>query len=89
MGQADAVTVIQQALLTVIEVAAPVLAAGLVIGIIVSIIQAATQVNEQSLGFITKIIAIFLALIFFGPWMINKLTDFTMKLYEYMAATVR
>jgi flagellar biosynthetic protein FliQ len=89
MGQADAVTVIQQALLTVIEVAAPVLAAGLVIGIIVSIIQAATQVNEHSLGFFSKIIAIFLALIFFGPWMINKLTDFTMKLYEYMAATVR
>ncbi|HBN84142.1 MAG TPA: flagellar biosynthetic protein FliQ [Clostridiales bacterium] len=89
MGQSDAVTIIQEALLTVIQVAAPVLAAGLFTGILVSIIQAATQVNEQSLGFIAKIVTIFLAIILFGPWMLNKLMDFTLTLYDYMSMAVR
>ena len=80
MGQGDAVKIIQEAIKTVV---------GLVVGLIVSIIQAATQVNEQSLGFIAKIASIFIALIIFGPWMLDKLTDFTTMLYDYMGMVIR
>ena len=89
MGQGDALTVLQEALYTVITVAAPVLLVAVVVGVIVSIFQAATQINEQTLGFIIKIVAIFTALIIFGPWMLNKLIDFTSRLYEFMGSVIR
>lgn len=89
MSQSDALTVIQQGLYTILMVSAPVLAVGLVVGVIVSIFQAATQINEQSLGFIPKIIAIFVSIIIFGPWMLNKLVDFTKTLYDYLGTVIR
>lgn len=86
MGQSDAITVIQQGLITILTVAAPILVVGLAVGLVVSIIQAATQINEQSLGFILKIVAIFLIIILCGPWMLTQLMDFTKIIYEYMGA---
>lgn len=56
---------------------APVLAIGLGVGLLVSIFQATTQIQEQTLAFIPKIISIFLAILFFGPWMLTHLIDFT------------
>jgi len=86
VGQSDAITVIQQGLITILTVAAPILVVGLAVGLVVSIIQAATQINEQSLGFILKIVAIFLIIILCGPWMLTQLMDFTKIIYEYMGA---
>ena len=88
MGQGDAVAIIKEALYTVLTVAAPVLISALVIGLSVSIIQAATQINEQSLGFVLKILAIFIALIVFGPWMLTRLIDFASLIFDYMAHTI-
>ena len=67
----------RDALLTVLLVSAPMLGLGLVVGLAVSIFQATTQIQEQTLSFIPKIIAILFAIIFFGSWMLNILTDFT------------
>ncbi len=67
----------RDALLTVLLVSAPMLGLGLVVGLAVSIFQATTQIQEQTLSFIPKIIAILFAIIFFGAWMLNILTDFT------------
>lgn len=62
---------------TVLLVSAPMLIAGLVIGLIISIFQAATQINEQTLAFIPKIIAVLVALLIFAPWMMKIMVSFT------------
>lgn len=84
LSQSEAVSVIQQALYTVMIVSAPMLGIALIIGLIVSVFQAATQINEQTLAFAPKIIAVFVSIIIFGPWILNKLIDFTEKLFDYM-----
>lgn len=84
MTQTDVITIFQEALLTIIIVSAPMLLVSLVVGLIISIFQATTQIHEQTLSFAPKIIAIFISLIVFGPWMINKLIDFTNKLYDFI-----
>ncbi|MFC4307409.1 flagellar biosynthesis protein FliQ [Cohnella boryungensis] len=69
-----------QALYTVLKVSAPMLVIALVVGLLVSIFQATTQIQEQTLAFVPKIIAVFLALLIFGPWILNILVDFTTHL---------
>lgn len=71
----------REALSVTIMVAAPMLAFGLVIGLIISIFQAVTQINEMTLTFVPKILAVALALLVFLPWMINMLTDFTNHMF--------
>lgn len=67
----------QQALWTTLKISAPILILGLVVGLIVSILQATTQVQEQSLSFIPKILAVVVAIAVFGPWMLSVMLDFT------------
>ena len=62
-------------------VAAPLLLVALVTGLIISILQAATQINEMTLSFIPKIIAVFVAIIVAGPWMLNLLLDYMRNLF--------
>jgi flagellar biosynthetic protein FliQ len=62
-------------------VAAPLLMVSLVIGLIVSIFQAATQINEATLSFIPKLVGIFVALIVAGPWMISIMTDYMREVF--------
>jgi flagellar biosynthetic protein FliQ len=61
---------------TAMLVSAPVLIMGLAAGVLVSIIQAATQINDASLAFIPKIVAVMISLMFFGPWMISQMATF-------------
>ena len=75
-----AVQIIRQALITVLTAAAPALIAGLVVGLAVSILQAVSQVHEITLTFIPKIVAIFAALIIFGPWFLRVILNFTMSI---------
>lgn len=74
----------QDAISTVLTVALPPILIGLVIGIIISIFQAATQINEQTLTFVPKIIGILLAVLIFGGLMLNNLTEFTDRIYGYI-----
>lgn len=82
MTQGEVISISQQAIYTTIIIAAPMLGFGLMVGIIVSIFQATTQINEQTLVFIPKILAVFIALMIFGPWMLNTIIDFTNRLYN-------
>ncbi len=66
---------------TAILLAAPMLFAGLVVGLIVSIFQAATQINEMTMTFIPKILAVSLALLIFFPWMLQTMIDFIHNLF--------
>ncbi|MCL2854266.1 MAG: flagellar biosynthesis protein FliQ [Defluviitaleaceae bacterium] len=74
-------TVMQNAIWTVILTAAPPLILGLIVGLMVSLFQTITSIQEATLAFVPKILAVFLALIFFGAWMINNLTGFTRSLF--------
>ncbi|MBF8377228.1 flagellar biosynthesis protein FliQ [Alicyclobacillus mali] len=66
-----------QVMWLVVKITAPVLLLGLAMGLVVSIFQATTQLQEQTLAFIPKIIAVVIALLAFGPWMLQNLLDFT------------
>jgi flagellar biosynthesis protein FliQ len=66
----------RQAIEVTLLVSAPLLLVSLVIGLIISIFQAATQINETTLSFIPKLIGIFITLIIAGPWMLTELTDY-------------
>ena len=71
----------QGALEMTLMVSAPLLLAALVVGLIVSVFQAATQINEMTLSFIPKLVAIFAALLISGPWIITMLTDYMRRLF--------
>lgn len=72
--------IMRDALMTIIKVSLPILLTGLTVGLAVSIFQTATSIQEQTLAFIPKIICTFLAIILFGSWMINILTNFTIRI---------
>ena len=69
-------------------ISAPLFIAALVTGLIVSIFQAATQINEATLSFVPKLIAIFATLIVAGPWMLTTMTDYMRRLYESIPAII-
>jgi flagellar biosynthetic protein FliQ len=75
----------QQAVLMMVMLAGPLLAVSLVVGLIVSIFQAVTQVNEMTLTFVPKVIAIFGVLIVLGPWMLQMLLSYTANTFAQMA----
>lgn len=80
-----AVDICRKAIQTILMSAAPMLIVAIVVGLVVSIFQAATQINEQTLTFVPKIVAVFLTLLIFGSWLIKILTVFTIGLFDLMA----
>ena len=70
----------QRAVALALMISAPVLGFGLVVGLIVSVFQAATQIQEMTLTFVPKIIAVAAAVVLFGPWMLKSMVTFTTKL---------
>jgi flagellar biosynthetic protein FliQ len=76
------VTIGQQAVEMTLMISAPLLLTALAIGLIVSIFQAATQINEMTLSFIPKLLGIFVVLIFTGPWMVNTMVDYIQRLFN-------
>jgi len=81
MSQEAVITIMQSAIWTVILVAAPPLLLGLAVGVLVSLFQTVTSIQEATLAFVPKILAVFLALIIFGGWMLNMLRNFVEELY--------
>jgi len=74
----------EQSIYMIIIISAPMLLIALAVGLIVSVFQAMTQIQEQTLAFIPKILAVFLALVFFGPWMLTLLLDYTRDLFQQL-----
>jgi len=71
-----------QAIMVTMQVAAPVLLTTMIVGVIISIFQAATQINEQTLTFIPKILAITVAMIICGPWILQVMLGFTKEIFN-------
>ncbi|OIR15900.1 flagellar biosynthetic protein FliQ [mine drainage metagenome] len=82
MTPESVMTIAQQAMELTLMVSAPLLLTALIIGLIVSIFQAATQINEMTLSFIPKLIGMFAVLILSGPWMIGLLLDYMTRLFS-------
>jgi flagellar biosynthetic protein FliQ len=81
MTSQSVLTIAQQALEVTVLISAPLLLTALAVGLLVSIFQAATQINEMTLSFIPKLLAMFGALILGGPWMLETLVDYIQRLY--------
>jgi flagellar biosynthesis protein FliQ len=84
MNETEVIDVAREAILISIQISAPVLLIGLVVGVSIALVQALTQVQEITLVFVPKILAIFLALFFFLPWMMTTLTVFMESLADRM-----
>ncbi|MCX7978854.1 MAG: flagellar biosynthesis protein FliQ [Bdellovibrionaceae bacterium] len=89
MGEDLVIKLGQDALTTTAMIAAPLLLGSLLIGLLVSIFQALTQINEATLTFIPKMIIIAVVFVLAGPWMIDTMTNYTVNLFENMATIVR
>ncbi len=72
----------RQAIEVTLVISAPMLLTALVVGLIVSIFQAATQLNEATLSFVPKLVIMFLVLIIAGPWMLQYMTDYIQRLFD-------
>ncbi len=80
--------IVQQALEVTLLVSAPLLLTALGTGLLVSIFQAATQINEMTLSFIPKLVAIFAVAVLAGPWMIGVIVDFTRRLFVSLPTVI-
>lgn len=85
MSFGDVIAIGQQAIFVALLVAAPVLLLSMVVGLVVSLFQAVTQIQEPTLAFIPKIVVSALALMFFAPFMLAMLTDFTARTFASLA----
>lgn len=80
MNESDVLKIAQEAIRTILIVSAPMLGFSLIVGLVVSVFQAVTQIQEATLAFVPKIIAVLLSIIIFGPWILKVVTEFTTKL---------
>ncbi|MDR0777735.1 MAG: flagellar biosynthesis protein FliQ [Azonexus sp.] len=71
----------RQAIQVAMVLAAPILLTALTVGLIVSVFQAATQINESTLQFVPKLISMFVVILVFGPWMLQYMVDFIQRLF--------
>jgi flagellar biosynthetic protein FliQ len=81
MSSEFVISLAEKAVYTTLIVCGPLLLLALVIGLVVSIFQATTQIQEQTLAFVPKIVAVLLGLIFFGPWMLSTLVSYAQDIF--------
>ena len=81
MTQEQVMGIFHQAIILAFKLAGPLLAVSIIIGLVIAIFQAATQIHEQTLTFVPKIVAIALMMLLLGPWMITMLSDFMQNLF--------
>ena len=86
MSQGDLIAICKDAVMTALMVSAPFLVISLVLGLTISVIQAATQIHEQNIVFVPKIVATGLLLIFLGSWIITVMTEFTQRIFALILA---
>lgn len=80
--QGDVITIAKEAIYTIIISSAPLLLISLVVGLIISIFQTVTSIQEQTLTFVPKILAVFLGIMLMGSWMLNDMADYMTRLWS-------
>ncbi len=89
MNELFALEVGRNALLMTVMLAAPMMGAALLVGLLISVFQALTQINEQTLTFVPKILAVFGVSLVAGPWLMSSLVTYTANLFEMLPSMVR
>jgi flagellar biosynthetic protein FliQ len=89
MSQAVVLDIMKDALTTIIMIAGPILVIALLVGLLISILQATTQIQEQTLTFVPKILAVFLSLFLFGSFMLNTLVSFANRMFGYITNIIQ
>ncbi|TMN23590.1 flagellar biosynthesis protein FliQ [Lentibacillus cibarius] len=82
MSSEFVLTIAERGVYIILLISGPILLLALAVGLLVSIFQATTQIQEQTLAFIPKIIAVLVGIVFFGPWMLTHMIEFTVDLYQ-------
>lgn len=85
MTQGDVLAILQESLLVALKLSAPMLVASIAIGLVIAIFQAATQIHEQTLTFVPKVLAIALLLLALGSWMMTTMNEFVSGLFSTIA----
>ena len=88
MNSTAVIALMREALELTLMISAPLLITALVAGLVVSVFQAATQINEMTLSFIPKLIGVFVAVVVAGPWMLQLLIDYTQRLFTSIPGMV-
>lgn len=88
MSTEDVIALAEQGIFTILLVAGPLLIIALGIGLIVSILQATTQIQEQTLAFIPKILGVLIGIVILAPWMINHMVKFAMDIFSNLTTFV-
>lgn len=86
MTTGEVMGVLKEALLVAFELAGPLLLVSIVVGLVIAIFQAATQIHEQTLTFVPKLIVIAILLLVLGSWMVGVMNDFVKMLFSLMAS---
>ncbi len=82
MSEADVVTLLRDAIWLTIKLSAPILIIGMVVGLVISIIQTTTSIQEQTLTFVPKLIATLLSIIVLASWMVQNMSEYTRELFR-------
>lgn len=85
----DVVAIANTALWTIIKLAAPILLVSLVVGLMISIFQTVTSIQEQTLTFVPKILAVFLTMMLLGHWILNSLAEYIVELWSDFSVYIR
>lgn len=82
------ISIAERGIYTVLMISGPLLALALIVGLIVSIFQATTQIQEQTLAFIPKIVAVLIGVVFFGPWMLSYMLSYATEIFSNLTRFV-
>ena len=85
----EVLDVARDAIVTLVLVSAPLMLVGLIVGVVISLFQALTQINENTLTFVPKMIVVGIILVLAGPWMLDTMNSYTTNLFENIATIVR
>lgn len=88
MSSNAVIAIAQQGIYTVLIVCGPLILIALVVGLIISIFQATTQIQEQTLAFVPKIVAVLLGIVVFGPWMLSHLLSYAQEIFSNLTRFV-
>ena len=84
MSESDILIIIKEAVQTALLISSPFLIISIALGLVIAVFQAATQIHEQTITFVPKIIGIALVLLFLGSWIISIMVNFTQSIFTYM-----
>lgn len=88
MNTTQLMEIFRDAVITGLKVAGPILFVSIAVGLVISVIQAATSINEQTMTFVPKLVVIALVLIVFGGWMLQQMVDFVNRIFEFIATEI-